>query len=207
MNHDLLILRSFLAVYIPVLLSPGPTFLMVTQTAISRSRRHAVYTALGISSGSTILAFLAATGMGMLIAHFAWFNDVVKFLGGAYLLYIGVKIWRQAKQPIDDTANEKGERTLSQSFMQGLATNLSNPNSLLFFATIFASLLAQGTPTYVRLVAVALICLISSCWHVVLANWFSGARMQHAYRGAKLLINRIAAGILIFIAIKLFLGN
>ena len=83
MNHQLIILAGLAAVYIPVLVSPGPNFLVVTQVAINQTRRHAVYTALGIATGSTLLACLAASCMGVLLAHFAWFNDAVRFLGGA----------------------------------------------------------------------------------------------------------------------------
>ena len=51
MNHELIILASLAALYIPVLVSPGPNFLVVTQSAINQTRRHAIYTALGIASG------------------------------------------------------------------------------------------------------------------------------------------------------------
>jgi len=203
MTRDLLILVSLAAVYIPVLVSPGPNFLVVTQAAINQTRRHAIYTALGIASGSTVLACLAATCMGILLARFDWFNQTVKILGGAYLLYIGVKIWRQAKQPLAARSQAGPGLSLGRSYWYGMATNLSNPKALVFFATIFASLLTPSLPTWVRLAGIAVICLCSTLWHVILANWFSGARMQHLYRSAKHGINRCTALVLVAVGVKL----
>lgn len=203
MNHGLIILASLAAVYIPVLVSPGPNFLVVTQAAINQTRRHAIYTALGIASGSTVLACLAATGMGILLAHFGWFNRAVQILGGAYLLYVGVKIWQHAKQPLAPQPIAGGGFSLRKSYWYGMATNLSNPKALVFFATIFASLLTPNLPLWVRVAGVAVICLCSTLWHITLANWFSGARMQHLYRAAKHIINRFTATVLIAVGVKL----
>ena len=203
MNHQLIILASFAAVYIPVLVSPGPNFLVVMQVAINQTRRHAVYTALGIASGSTLLACLAASCMGVLLAHFAWFNDAVRILGGGYLLYIGVKIWLQAKQPLAAQANRGSGLSLGKSYWYGMATNLSNPKALVLFATIFASLLTPSVPIWVRFAGVAMICLCSTLWHLTLANWFSGARMQRGYRAAKRTINRCTAVVLIVVGVEL----
>jgi len=203
MNHQLIILTGLAAVYIPVLVSPGPNFLVVTQVAINQTRRHAVYTALGIASGSTLLACLAASCMGLLLARFAWFNDAVRILGGAYLLYIGVKIWLQAKQPLAAQATPGSGLSLGRSYWYGMATNLSNPKALVFFATIFASLLTPSLPIWVRLAGIAVICLCSTLWHLTLANWFSGARMQRGYRAAKRPINQCTAVVLIAVGAKL----
>jgi threonine efflux protein len=205
MSHELRILCTLIAVYVPLLMSPGPNFLVVTQAAISQSRRHAVYTALGISSGSTILACLAATGMGLLLAHFGWFNQVVRVLGGIYLFYIGVKIWRHASQAFPQQQDAHSGRSLQQSYWYGMATNLSNPKALVFFATMFASLLTPNLPTWARIAGVGAIGVTSTLWHVTLANWFSGTRMQQAYRGAKLIINRVTATVLVGVGIKLLL--
>jgi len=203
MNHPLLILASLVAVYIPVLVSPGPNFLVVTQAAINRNRRHAVYTALGIASGSTVLALLAATSVGLLLSRFAWFERTVQVLGGAYLLYVGVKIWRGARQPLAALAAQDRAFSLRRSYWYGMATNLSNPKALVFFATIFATLLAPSVPLVVRISGVVAIGLCSTVWHVTLANWFSATRMQDWYRSVKPLINRGTAVVLVAVALEL----
>lgn len=203
MPNEFRILFTLIAVYVPFLVSPGPNFLVVTQAAVNQSRRHAVVTALGISSGSTIWAILAATGMGLLLAHFDWLHQGVRIFGGCYLAYVGVKIWRQAKQPFTEAQSAHAGRTLNQSYWYGLATNLSNPKSLVFFSTMFASLLTSDLPIWVRVAGVCSIGTTSVAWNLSVANWFSGSRMQLAYRRAKTWINRVTSLVLVVAGLKL----
>ncbi len=195
MPSTLIVLASLLGIYIPILVSPGPNFLVVTQTAATQSRRHAICAALGVSSASTILAAFAATGMGILVAHLPGFQHAVQLVGGIYLLYMAARIWRQSNEALGD-ARAVGQRSLRQAYWFGLATNLSNPKALVFFATIFASMIPPGSSSLLICVGVLGICATSSLWHLALANWFSGARLQRAYRHAKPMINRFTACVL-----------
>ena len=202
MPSTLIVLAGLLGVYIPILVSPGPNFLVVTQTAISHSRRHAIWTALGVSSASTILAAFAATGMGLLVAHLPGFQRGVQLAGGLYLLVMASKIWRQAGIELGDAA-ATDERSLGRAYWFGLATNLSNPKALVFFATIFASMIPAGSSSLLIMAGVLAISVTSSLWHLALANWFSGARMQRGYRHAKPMINRFTACVLTLLGASL----
>jgi threonine/homoserine/homoserine lactone efflux protein len=206
MHTELRILLTLIGVYVPVLVSPGPNFLVVTQVAVSQSRRHAIVTALGVSSASTIMAVIAATGMGLLMMHFSWLQDAVRIVGGLYLAYVGVKIWRHAAQPLTDSGDGSAQRSLRQSFWYGLSTNLSNPKSLVFFSTMFASLLTADLPTWVRVAGVCSIGLVSTTWNLSVANWFSGQRIRLAFTRAKTPISRVTACVLLVIGIKLLAG-
>jgi threonine/homoserine/homoserine lactone efflux protein len=197
MAQSILVLAGVMAIYIPVLVSPGPNFLVVTQTAVNQSRRHAVYAALGVSSASTVLACVAATGVGILVAGLPWFRHAVQMLGGCYLVYMAGKIWMDARGAIKAPTGAAVQYSVRQAFYHGLATNLSNPKALVFFATIFASMITPDSSTWVKVTGVAGICVASSIWHLALANWFSGARMQRAYRDAKSIINRVTACVLL----------
>ena len=166
MPSTLIVLASLLGIYIPILVSPGPNFLVVTQTAATQSRRHAICAALGVSSASTILAAFAATGMGILVAHLPGFQHAVQLVGGIYLLYMAARIWRQSNEALGD-ARAVGQRSLRQAYWFGLATNLSNPKALVFFATIFASMIPPGSSSLLIFVGVLGICATSSLWHLV----------------------------------------
>jgi len=206
MHTELRILLTLIGVYIPVLVSPGPNFLVVTQVAVSQSRRHAIVTALGVSSASTILAVIAATGVGILMMHFAWLQNVVRIVGGLYLAYVGVKIWRNATNPLTASSDNQQARTLLQSFWYGLTTNLSNPKSLVFFSTMFASLLTTDLPMWVRIAGVCSVSLISTTWNLSVANWFSGQRMRLAFTRAKTPISRVTACVLLVVGVKLLVN-
>ncbi|HEY8027521.1 MAG TPA: LysE family transporter [Burkholderiaceae bacterium] len=197
MSEPILVLAAMMAIYVPVLVSPGPNFLIVTQTAVNQSRRHAIYAALGVSSASTILAAIAATGIGILVASLPWFHQSVQILGGLYLLYFGVKIWRDAARPLTAPSGVAANHGLRQAYYHGLATNLSNPKALVFFATIFASMITPDSAGWLKISGVIAICAASSTWHLALANWFSGERMQRTYRDAKAIVSRVTACVLI----------
>jgi len=204
MAQSILVLAGIMAIYIPVLVSPGPNFLVVTQTAVNQSRRHAVYAALGVSSASTVLACIAATGVGILVASLPWFRHAVQLLGGCYLVFMGGKIWIGADKAVQAPHGFAVQYSVRQAYYHGLATNLSNPKALVFFATIFASMITPDSSTWMKVTGVAGICVASSIWHLALANWFSSERMQRAYRNAKGIINRVTACVLLVFGASLF---
>ncbi len=203
MPQSILVLAGIMAIYIPVLVSPGPNFLVVTQTAVNQSRRHAVYAALGVSSASTVLACIAATGVGLLVASLPWFHHAVQMLGGCYLVYVGVKIWIGATGAMQAPNGPAVQYSVHQAYYHGLATNMANPKALVFFATIFASMITPDSSTWVKVTGVAGICIASSIWHLALANWFSSERMQRIYRNAKSIINRVTACVLLAFGVSL----
>lgn len=205
--HELLILASTAGIYLMVLVSPGPNFLVITQSAISESRRHAMYTALGVASGSTVLAILAATGMGLLLSHFAWVHRVTQLLGGAYLVYIGVRIWRQAREPVPQQQPAGARRSLGAAYRYGAMTNLTNPKALVFFTTIFATLMTPSLPAWVKFASVAEIFALSTIWHLILATVFSSGQVQGVYRRAKGGINRVTGGLLSALGVQMLLNR
>ena len=204
--HTSLILLTTAGIYLMVLLSPGPNFLVITQSAISESRRHAIYTAMGVASGSAVLALLAATGMGLLLATFSWVHQATRILGGAYLLYIGFKIWRHASQPLPQQ-QQAALRRLGAAYRDGAMTNLINPKALVFFTTIFATLIGPELPLWVRSTIVGEIFVLSLAWHLVLATLFSTGQVQHLYRRAKTAINRTTGGLLSALGLQMLLSR
>lgn len=190
------LLAALVAVYLPALAIPGPNFLAVTQASLDVSRRHGVATALGVASGSTLLASLAAAGAGLLLSHAGPAQRVAALLGGAYLLYLARSIWRQSRSAQPAPAAPAARGSVGASYRRGLLTNLSNPKALVFFSTIFAGLLGSGAPWSVRAAAVATIFCCSVSWHLSLATLFTRASVRAAYarmrrgllRGTSLLI-------------------
>ena len=85
-------------------MSPGPSFLMVARTAIARSRMDGLAAALGMGVGGVLLAAAALLGLQVVLIAVPWLYFVLKILGGAYLVFIGVMIWRGARQPVSVSA-------------------------------------------------------------------------------------------------------
>lgn len=188
-------LATVLGIYIPVIATPGPNFLVVTQTAISSSREQSIHTALGVALGSTIMACLAVTGMNYLLQNFPQIQFIIHVMGGSYLLYLACKVWREGgKSGVEQQSMTSP--TGGQSFRRGLVTNLTNPKALAFFSTIFATVLTPNSPAWLKVVCVMAIGLISTSWHLFLATVFATKRIQKQYNDFQGTIHCIAATVL-----------
>jgi threonine efflux protein len=200
---DIAFLATIAGVYFMLAVSPGPNFLVITTTAVSQSRRLAIFTGLGVSTASVFWAGLAALGLGTLFAQFAWTQRVLQFFGGTYLLYVGVRIFMNAATPIAIRDVGSLGQSLWQAYRFGLATNLTNPKTLVFFSSTFAVLFRPGISTAMKIAAVAVVLCISVGWNVIVATVFSSDVARRAYVRAKTAIDRTTGGLLTIFGMKL----
>ncbi|WP_218058303.1 LysE family translocator [Burkholderia singularis] len=205
--QEIAVLCSLAAVFFVLIASPGPNFLVITQIAINESRLHAICTGLGVASGSVLWASAAAAGLGLVFARWPLTQPVLQLLGGAYLVHVGLKIWRNAHQPLGQKKVDKSAyQSLFKAYRFGLATNLTNPKALVFYTSVFTSLLIPGLAPWTKPAAIALIAVLASSWFVTLATLFSVNRVQHVYRLAKTRIDQITAACLTVFGVKLIWG-
>lgn len=200
----LTVLFGIALVHFPVMVSPGPNFLLVTQTAVSQSRRASVLTALGIATGAALWATTAAMGVGILLVKLNWLFRVVRILGGAYIVYIGVRMWlKRSNKTKVSTMTAPQRDSQYRMYRVGLLTNLTNPKSAVFFGSIFAALLGPNLPIWVRLAAVCIIAFNALWWHVTLALVFSGKRVQRIYSSVHRWVDWVAGTFLTFMGLRL----
>ena len=194
--HELLFLGSIVALYLPHLLSPGPNFLVLTRVAASESRRHAVVTAIGITSASTLYATLAVAGVGLLLAQSPAIRLVLQVAGGAYLLYKGVTMVRRAAPLRAASVSGFEQQNLRQAYFNGLLTNLTNPQAVMFFSSVFAALLSPDLQPWAGPAGVATVAAASFSVNLATVMLFSITSVQQRYMLAKKWIDR-GAGVLL----------
>ena len=204
--QELLFLSSVAALYLMLAISPGPNFLVITMAAVSESRRHALLVGLGVSTASVLWASLAAVGLGVLISNFSGLQRLLQIAGGLYLLYIGIRLIRQAHLPLPESSAQ-ASRTGWQAYRYGLATNLTNPKSLVFFSSAFATLFTPGLSVWARVAAVGVVAVISITWNVLVATLFSKPSTRQGYRHAKRWIDRISGGLLAVFGLRLIFSR
>lgn len=205
--QEIAVLSSLAAVFFVLIASPGPNFLVITQIAINESRLHAICTGLGVASGSVLWACAAAAGLGLVFAQWPITQPVLQLLGGVYLVHVGVKIWRNAHKPLGQKKVDKAAyQSLFKAYRFGLATNLTNPKALVFYTSVFTSLLIPGLAPWTKPAAIVLIAVLASSWFVTLATLFSVNRVQSAYRHAKTRIDQVTAAGLTVFGVKLVWG-
>jgi len=202
------VLGSVFAVHLLAMLSPGPNVLVVTQTAASRARRAGVCAALGIATGAALMSSAALAGLGFVFGEFAWLHAMLKLVGGGYLVYLGVRLWRSARAPAAlGPPPDAVARTDWRAFGLGLVTNLTNPKALLFYGSVFAALFGPDAPRWLKLAAIGVIAANSTAFHVALACLFATPRAQAGYRRIKPAVDRIAGAGLAALGLRLMLPS
>src|SRR4051812_33753576 len=134
-------------------LSPGPNLLVVVHASLTAGRRAGIATGLGVATGDAIYAALGLFGMATLIAEGGAVFNAVKIVGGVYLLAYGLRMLaaRRSARSSDMAQPKHVAPTAGRQFMRGLLTDLANPQTVLFFASIFAVTLAPSTPGWAKL--------------------------------------------------------
>jgi threonine/homoserine/homoserine lactone efflux protein len=200
------VLFSILAAIFIGAMSPGPSFVLVSRVAIASSRTHGLASALGMGLGGAIFAALAVLGLTALLMQFEWLYLILKLLGGAYLIYIGIRIWRGASEPLTTTsgAGETAKAiSVSRAFFLGLITQLSNPKTSIVYASIFAALMPPSPPLWLLLALPPMLFCVEAGWYAVVAFAFSGSRARSVYIRLKQWIDRGAGMVMGALGIKL----
>lgn len=190
---ELLFLGSLSLLYIPVLLSPGPNFLVLTQMTATTSRQHALLAACGMSTVSMVYATLAVTGVGLLIVQTPALQVLLRLAGGSYLLYQGLGMLRRSVDLSHSHAVQVAlPRYLLQAYRTGLLTNLTNPQALVFFTSIFATLLSDRLQPWAKPASVVLVGACSITVSIGTVMVFSLPAVQQRYLQAKGWLDRMS---------------
>jgi len=185
------------------IMSPGPSFLLVARTSVAVSRVDGLFAAFGMAVGSTMFAVLTLLGLQAVLLSVPFLYVILKVLGGAYLVYLAVVIWRGAKKSGSFYKTQKCSANSSDSFKLALTTQLSNPKTAIFYASVFAALLPEDLPNSMVWVLVLVIFILESCWYSLVAFVLSSAAPRKVYLSMKSVIDRIASGIIGALGLKL----
>jgi threonine/homoserine/homoserine lactone efflux protein len=162
---------AYLAVAALLIVTPGPDTALVTRNALLSGRRAASFTTFGIGAGSIIWALASVLGIAALLEGSVAAFTVCKFVGAAYLGYLGLRslissFWRSKQAAVTAPAPQAthlGERV---AFRQGLLNNLFNPKAGAIFATALPQFISPGDPP-LRLV------LMMLAYEAILLSWLN----------------------------------
>ncbi len=197
----------FASAHVMSLISPGPDFLMVMQSSLRFSRKTALWVAFGISCGELVHVTYSLLGIGWLITQSIWLFTVLKYLGGAYLIYFGIASLRTKKQSSHAASiiNKLTEENLlpRAAFGRGFLTNVLNAKAAFFTISFFTVLVSPSTPIYVQVVYGAFIQLSTAAWFSIVAIFLTNPMIQGRFLGIKHWIERTCGAILIGLGVKL----
>lgn len=189
-------LLTVAALHTLVLVIPGPDVLLVSQTAVARSRRAALLAGAGVVSGIACWAALALLGIGVLFQNFAWIHGVIRVGGGLYLLYMAYTLWRSSFGAQTASAPVQAPLGDLKAFRSGFLTNIANPKAAIFFGSVFSSVLPTHSSADLKLGAFTVIVSLSLLWFALVALGMSTARLQAAYLRLRRTLDRVAGSLM-----------
>ena len=176
---------AFLLAAILIAVSPGPGAV----TSMSVGLRHGYWAALraisGLQAALLIQLFVVAAGLGALLATSSTAFNIMKFVGAAYLIWLGIQKWRDTPQAVDATSLVIQPGGL---FLQGLLVNLTNPKAIIFIAALTPQYIDPARPQWLQfLILGATMCgvdtVVMSCYALLatrLRHWLHDLRAMKA---------------------------
>ena len=147
------------AVFIPaalVLLAiPGPAVLYIVATSVDGGRRNGLVSVAGIHLGSLVHIAAAVAGLSALIVSSAIAFSAVKYVGAAYLVYVGIRKLLGKDEPI---ATQRPPKSTRRVFGQGVVVNVLNPKTALFFLAFMPQFVDPDQPVWTQTIVLGL------CW-------------------------------------------
>jgi threonine/homoserine/homoserine lactone efflux protein len=147
------------AVYIPaalVLLAiPGPAVLYIVATSVDGGRRAGLLSVAGAHAGSLVHVAAACAGLSALIVSSAIAFSTVKYVGAAYLVYVGIRKWLEKDAPVELPA--RPPRSGRRVFTQGMVVNVLNPKTALFFLAFLPQFVDRDHTVWTQIAVLGLV--------------------------------------------------
>lgn len=197
-------LLGFALLQILAVISPGPDFAIIVKNSLVYSRRSALITVLGVSLGILVHIIYISLGLGIIIKNSPLLFQAIKYAGGIYLIYLGLKGIRTQKTAFDFTNHQaKKDLTPFAAFSMGFITNVLNPKAILYFLSVFTVFLAPHTPTAILMAYGFIIFSSTFIWFGLVALCFSAKKLRDRFTASKHWIERITGILLILIGLKI----
>ncbi|REH45056.1 threonine/homoserine/homoserine lactone efflux protein [Tenacibaculum gallaicum] len=197
---------AFLVATVLFVLTPGIETVFLINKSISQGRRSGVYTSFGLNTGALVHTLLGALGLSIMIAKSAIFFALIKYLGAAYLIYLGVTKVMSKKGLITETNEGQKKDSAKSNFTSGFVTNILNPKVALFFIAFFPQFI---TPTEIEnpvpfMILGVIYAIMTTVWYLVLTSFagtFSTKIKENEKMGVRL--NKISGVIFVLMGIQI----
>lgn len=207
MNEFLVAWLVLASVNFVATISPGPAFALTVRNAIAYDRRAGIMTAIGLGLGIAGMVTIVLGGFAAIISQSVLIFNIIKYVGAAYLVYIGAKALMAKKPAIVNAAEEhiSAVRKISDlaALRMGYLTNQFNPKGLVFFSAVFAQFISPGTPWQVLVLYGLTSVMIEILWFGTVAFILTNPLIKQRFMGISHWIERVCGGLLIALGVRL----
>ncbi len=177
---------------------PGPNTVVVGHCSAQVSRRAGLSAAAGVAAASVVWVSLSLLGIGALLLHAGELFRLLRLLGAAYLVYIGVKMLL-----VGGGAAAETPRLYRSPLRAGFLTTLGNPKSAIFWTSVFSVVVPAQAPSWFYGMVLALIGTQSFLWYGTIAMTFSLRVVRNGYARLNRIFTRIAGGCMLFFGLRI----
>ncbi|PID30577.1 hypothetical protein CSA80_01070 [Candidatus Saccharibacteria bacterium] len=196
------------SIHLLAVMSPGPDFVMISRSALVYSRRSGLFSAAGLGLGILVHVAYSLVGIAVLISQSIILFNAIKYIGAAYLVYIGIKSLR-AKSKNAHLPARRPDRDLSAlaSLRLGFFTNVFNPKATLFFLALFTQIIDSTTPLWVQIIYGVEMSLATAAWFSVVVLLLTQNHVKRGFRRIQHRAEQVFGGLLIALGVKIALSS
>ncbi|GAB4357314.1 MAG: LysE family translocator [Oricola sp.] len=195
------VLASVFAIFIPALILPGPDFVAVVRSSMTRGAGAGILTATGVSACLGIYASLSLVGLSAILVEYQWLAWTVRVLGGCYLIWLGIRLWRaRPEEPEIDATRQRGN-----PLVFGFLVTLTNPKAIVLFASVFATAVTAETPGWLMALMVAIVVASSLSWYTLVSLFMASGPVMRRMRDARHRIEKFAGACFVAIGGRVLL--
>ncbi|UYN97791.1 MAG: LysE family transporter [Enhydrobacter sp.] len=164
---------------------------------MTRGTAAGLMTTIGVSVGLGMYVALSLLGLSAVLIEYQWLTWAVRVLGGAYLIWLGIKLLRARPATLDETEVRGPVR--GNALLFGFLVTLTNPKAIVLFASVFATAVTASTPVWLMALMIALVMASSLVWYSIVSLFMSSAPVMRRFRHARHWIERVAGASFVLI--------
>lgn len=201
--ESLILISTVLVIHIFAWFTPGPLFVLIIRNSLMYSRKSGIWTAVGIGIGNAVHITYSLVGLALIISTSSIAFNIIKYLGVSYLVYLGIKTFltKVDAQKINSKTKQHKDLTPFHAAKTGFLTNILSPKASLFFASIFASVMASSPPLWVIIFLGVAMPLNSVIIASILSVFFTQIKVRSVYSNYQHIVNKLLAVALITLAV------
>lgn len=185
---------AFIVASVVLLVIPGPTISLLLGTAMARGTTAAMAMVPGVVLGDAVAAALSLAGVGAILSASATLFTIVKVCGAAYLIWLGIKMLREANSM---TALAPQASSPARDAHKAFLVTLLNPKSILFFVAFLPQFVDPSQPTGPQLLLLGITFVVLGGVNAAAYAWAAGSAAQLMRESARRWLTRIGGGCLI----------
>ncbi|WP_111495574.1 LysE family translocator [Marinobacter bohaiensis] len=187
-------------------MSPGPDFAFVVRQCLMRGPRAGYLGAVGIGLGIALHVSYTLLGFGLLMAQHAWLIEVIRYLGAAYLIWLGLGAFLPSRgqgdpvETVEDSQRRSGDAWL---LWQGVLCNALNPKAMLFIVALFSQVVSSSTALSVQVGYGLFIALAHVAWFALLTRLVATRGMQRRLQSFGRVLDKVVGACLVGLGIRM----